>query len=83
MDKERMDELARDPRFIPGIYNYCDRWCKRCELASRCLNYAVSQDESGDLESQDLDNQAFWDRLHGIFAAARDSTRWRDGRGSE
>ena len=48
MDKERMDELAGDPRFIPGIYNYCDRWCERCELASRCLNYAMSQDESGD-----------------------------------
>lgn len=24
MDPDRMDELARDPRFIPGIYNYGD-----------------------------------------------------------
>jgi hypothetical protein len=22
--------------FIPGIYNYCDRWCERCDFTSRC-----------------------------------------------
>ena len=48
MDKERMDDLAGDPRFIPGIYNYCDRWCEHCELTSRCLNYAMGQEEAGD-----------------------------------
>ena len=21
---------------IPGIYNYCDRWCERCALSARC-----------------------------------------------
>ena len=67
MDEDRMDELAGDPRFIPGIYNYCDRWCERCELTSRCLNYAMSQEDSGDPEAQDLDNQAFWDKLHETF----------------
>lgn len=25
--------------FIPGIYNYCDRWCERCKLAHRCRLY--------------------------------------------
>lgn len=24
-------------KFISGIYNYCDRWCERCSLSSRCL----------------------------------------------
>lgn len=67
MDEDRMDELAGDPRFIPGVYNYCDRWCERCALTSRCLNYAMGQEESGTPETQDLDNQAFWDKLHGIF----------------
>jgi len=69
MDKNRMEEPAEDPRFIPGIYNYCDRWCERCAFTSRCMNYAMGQEESCDLESQDIDNQAFWDKLHGIFAA--------------
>lgn len=22
---------------IPGIYNYCDRWCERCNFTSKCL----------------------------------------------
>ncbi len=26
-----------NPRHIPGIYSYCDRWCARCPFAERCL----------------------------------------------
>lgn len=69
MDKRRIDELMADPRFIAGVYNYCDRWCERCELTSRCINYALSEEESDSPESKDLNNQEFWDKLHGVFAA--------------
>jgi len=69
VDIRRMDELAEDPRFIPGIYNYCDRWCERCAFTSRCMNYALSEEEFDTPESKDMDNQVFWDKLHGIFAA--------------
>jgi hypothetical protein len=27
--------------FMPGIYNYCDRWCERCPFPSRCRVYAM------------------------------------------
>lgn len=27
-------------RYIPGVYNYCDRLCERCKLKDRCLLYA-------------------------------------------
>ena len=27
-------------KFIPGVYNYCDRWCERCPLTNKCLLYA-------------------------------------------
>ncbi len=27
--------------FIPGIHNYCDRWCERCAFRSRCRAYAI------------------------------------------
>jgi hypothetical protein len=27
--------------FIPGIHNYCDRWCERCAFSSRCRSYAM------------------------------------------
>jgi hypothetical protein len=67
MDKERLKKLAEDPRFIPGVYNYCDRWCERCPLTSRCMNYALSEDEFDSPESKDINNKAFWDKLHGIF----------------
>jgi hypothetical protein len=67
MDKERLKKLANDPRFIPGIYNYCDRWCERCPYTCRCMNYALSEDELNKPESKDITNQAFWDTLHGIF----------------
>jgi len=67
MDKEQLKKLAKDPRLIPGIYNYCDRWCERCPYTSRCMNYALSEEEFDSPESKDITNKAFWDNLHGIF----------------
>lgn len=69
MKPKDLRELAGDPRFISGIYNYCDRWCERCPMTARCLNYAQAQieDEEYGEESRDANNQAFWDRMHGIF----------------
>ena len=68
MDMDRMEELARDPRFIPGIYNYCDAWCDRCAFTYRCMNYAMAQEEeSGGSPSRDTENEAFWDKLHETF----------------
>jgi hypothetical protein len=26
-------------QFIPGIYNYCDRWCDRCPMTAKCYLY--------------------------------------------
>jgi hypothetical protein len=37
MTSKRLKQLAANPRHIPGVYNYCDRWCERCPLTSRCL----------------------------------------------
>jgi predicted hydrocarbon binding protein len=67
MDKEQLKKLAKDPRFIPGIYNYCDRWCERCAFTSRCMTYTLSEDENESPESKDINNKAFWDKLHEIF----------------
>lgn len=53
---------------IPGIYNYCDRWCERCDFGSRC---AVYEDENGTPSAEkDMNNKAFWDRLSLNFARA-------------
>ena len=32
-----MDE---EEQFISSIYNYCDRWCERCEFTTRCRVFA-------------------------------------------
>ena len=62
--------MTNDAHYIAGIHNYCDRWCERCAFTSRCRAYAIEQSEFGNPEARDLNNQAFWDKLHGIFRSA-------------
>lgn len=63
MDKEKLKKLSQNPKFIPGIYNYCDRWCERCPFTSRCMNFAMGQEEYGDSENLDVGNKEFWMKL--------------------
>jgi hypothetical protein len=47
MDPAEFDRLvarARDPRLIPGIYNYCDGRCPRCPFTHRCLTYLDAEE---------------------------------------
>lgn len=69
MKAKAFKELARDPRFIPGIYNYCDRWCERCPFSNRCLNYAMELEEphADDPATRDLTNEKFWRKLEQTF----------------
>ena len=69
--RRHLKELAQDPRLIPGIHNYCDRWCERCPLTSRCLVYAMEQQEDAEgPASRDIRNEAFWKRLESRLAEA-------------
>lgn len=77
MDFERLHDLAGDPRFISGIYNFCDRWCERCTLAHRCLTRAMEMAEKyeddeaveeapraeEESETRDAENALFWEEL--------------------
>lgn len=73
MRRRNLTELARNPNLISGIYNYCDRWCERCPLSSRCLLYASEQeDEDNSPESRDIQNEAFWRKLSSIFQETRE-----------
>lgn len=62
--KQRLKSVGQRNDLIPGIYNYCDRWCERCQFTSKCANFELS---SGFSESRDLDNEEFWDELKMIF----------------
>jgi hypothetical protein len=74
MRKTELRELARSRDFITGIYNYCDRWCERCPLTTRCLVYASenADDVSADPEVHDINNAKFWSRLESIFQEAHE-----------
>jgi hypothetical protein len=74
MKVKELFELAKDPRFISGIYNYCDRWCERCNFTSRCLTYEQlpESSKSDDPEAHDLNNAKFWGELKEIFNQTRE-----------
>jgi hypothetical protein len=72
MRRRTLTELANNPDLISGIYNYCDRWCERCPLTSRCLVYATEQEDNDSLESRDNCNEAFWRKLGSIFQETRE-----------
>lgn len=66
--RQTLIDLANNPNFISGIYNYCDRWCERCPFTSRCMVYATEkEDDDGDPETRDINNEAFWRKLASIF----------------
>jgi hypothetical protein len=60
--------MAAQQKFIPGIYNYCDRWCERCTFTSRCRNYESTSKLSP--EQLDINNKAFWDNISSNFSKA-------------
>lgn len=70
--KEKLKKMPIDKRYISGIYNYCDRWCERCPQTSRCLNYAMSEEEFGDRESKDIQNEAFWKKMSEVLQGTLD-----------
>lgn len=72
MRRRTLTDLANNPDLISGIYNYCDRWCERCPLTSRCLVYATEQEDNELFENHDLRNEAFWQKLGVVFQETRE-----------
>jgi hypothetical protein len=72
MQRRSLTELASNPDLISGIYNYCDRWCERCPLTSRCLVYATEKEDDDSSQTHDLTNEAFWRKLGTIFQETRE-----------
>lgn len=72
MDKELLKKLSQNPMFIPGIYNYCDRWCERCPFTSRCMNYAIGREHYCELEKLEVNNKEFWLKLSETLIGAID-----------
>jgi regulator of sigma D len=67
--------MADSGKFIPGIYNYCDRWCERCSLSHKCLTYAHEQEmraECNDPETNILDSEKLWEQIRLSFEVTLD-----------
>jgi hypothetical protein len=75
MDKKQLKELAQNPNFIEGIYNYCDRWCEHCSQTSKCFLYATEQEDFGDPETRDMNNEKFWQQISRSFQLAMELLR--------
>lgn len=67
MNKEHIKELSGNPELIPGIYNYCDRWCERCAFTARCMNFAFREEQFPESGSRDIRNDRFRQKLSGTF----------------
>lgn len=52
-------------RFIPAIYNYCDRWCERCAYVDRCSMGAIEQVRWA--KGDDWEPQDFFDELDKLY----------------
>jgi len=65
--KRKIKEIAGRSNIIPGIHNYCDRWCERCAFVSRCT-VGISEFEM-DGPDHDLKNQEFWEHMSMVFQA--------------
>lgn len=63
MTKKTFEKYDDNSDHIPGIYNYCDRWCERCQFTSRCLNFEMSEEKFDDLQGGDISNEVFWRKL--------------------
>ena len=59
-----------DGDFIPGIYNYCNRWCERCIYTGKCGTFAMEKELRREIEEDKRreksieENKDFWDQVN-------------------
>ncbi|MCY1720812.1 hypothetical protein OU798_10680 [Prolixibacteraceae bacterium Z1-6] len=63
--KRTLLDLAKSDTLIPGIYNYCDRWCERCTMTQKCMTYLHEQEmmEVASAQTPDEENKNFWEQI--------------------
>lgn len=71
MAKKKLKKATEDG-FIPGIYNYCDRWCEKCEQRLHCMSFVMGKkiEEKGGFHfDQEInrEDESIWTRLKEVF----------------
>ncbi len=72
------DDHIEEPEgdFIPGIYNYCNRWCERCLYTDRCRVFADEKIFMHEIEKEKkreksmAENKEFWDQVNKTITEA-------------
>lgn len=64
-------DSSDDDNLIPGIFNYCDRWCERCDFTARCRVFAMEA-ERGSLDDSDDPIGDALDVVRESFAEAKE-----------
>ena len=67
MKLDEFKSILDDPTLIPGIYNYCDRWCERCSMTTRCSVFLATPK----LEPDDFDTEEAF--MEEVFKGVHDS----------
>ena len=49
----------KEENYISGIYNYCDRWCERCDFITHFPTYSMGR-ELGEKSSQHFSFAELW-----------------------
>jgi len=45
---KRILNATNKPGIIPGIHNYCDRWCEKCAFTERCGSFSIEKEFAKD-----------------------------------
>lgn len=64
-----LKQIASHPDIIPGIHNYCDRWCERCPLANRCTVFHM-ENKMRNSESGSEQTENTWDDVSTMLSVA-------------
>src|SRR6188474_3086019 len=67
MKLDEFKSILDDPTLIPGIYNYCDRWCERCSMTTRCSVFLTTPK----LDPDDFDTEEAF--MEEVFKGVADS----------
>lgn len=59
MDKDELLNAAQSGDFISGIYDYCDRWCEKCQFTKKCLNFHMVENKIKSKKSHGDKNEFF------------------------
>lgn len=66
-----MRHFEGEENFIRGIYNYCDKWCERCEFTKRCRTFAMEAEIFDGPRPGESEGDALVRGFRDIFAEAK------------